>query len=113
MLALLDDEEFRIERLAGVDGRAVDSASPALEARRHIEQGFPSVLLNLRDAEGLGIFEILDWREPSARMQVAKKQIQRREKQMAQLGEGKTKQQPEHQDDVHDPEPAMVHRARA
>src|ERR1700724_2173584 len=106
MLALFHHQMLRVERLAGVESGAVDSATAAFEARRHIEQRLPSVLLNLRDAESLGGFEILDWREPSARLQVAEKEIGGREEQMAQLAERETEQQSEHQDDVDDPQPA-------
>ncbi len=71
VFALFDHEIFRVEGLAGGDGRAVDGASAALEARAHVEQLFPCVLLDLRDAEGFGVFEILDWGEAAARAHVA------------------------------------------
>ena len=113
MLALFDHEILGIQRLAGVDGGAVDRAAAAFEARAHVEQLLPRVLLDLRDAEGFRGFEILDRREPSARTQVAEEKIERPENQMTQLGERKTKQQREHAQHVHQPQPSMVSDAGA
>src|SRR5208282_1909339 len=93
MLALFDHQKLGIERFAGVNGGAVDRAAAALEARSHVEDLLPRVLLDLRDAERLGVFEILDWRESSARTEVTEEQIQRAKDQMTQLGERKTEQQ--------------------
>src|SRR5271163_4375693 len=111
MLALFDHEKLGIERLAGVDCRAVDRTAAAFEARAHVEQLLPRVLLDLRDAEGDRVFEILDRREPSAWTHVAEKKIQRAENQMTQLGERKTEQQRVHAQHVHQPQPSMVSNA--
>src|SRR5208282_3266452 len=96
-----------------VNGGAVDRAAAALEARSHVEDLLPRVLLDLRDAERLGVFEILDWRESSARTEVTEEQIQRAKDQMTQLGERKTEQQRVYEQHVHQPQPSMVGSAGA
>src|SRR5581483_8162390 len=93
MLALPAHEVLGVERLARVHGRAVDGASAAFKARRHVEELFPGVLLDLRDAERFGGLEVLDRRESAARAEVSEEQIQRSEDQMAQLGEGEAREQ--------------------
>ena len=113
MLTLLDHEILGIQGFAGVDGGAVDRAAAAFEARAHVEQLLPGVLLDLRDAEGFCGFEILDRSEASARTQVAEEKIERPENQMTQLGERKTKQQHEHAQHMHQPQPSMVSGAGA
>src|SRR6266699_3840957 len=97
MFALFDHEIFWIECLAGGDRGTVDRAAAAFEARTHVEQLLPRVLLDLRDTEGFSVFDVLDWREAAARTHVPKKQIQGTENQMAQLGKRETEEQHEDQ----------------
>src|ERR1700730_17976388 len=108
MFALFDHQIFRIEGFAGGDSRTIDRAAAAFEGRPHVEQLLPRVLLDLRDTERLGVFEILDRSEAAAWTHVPEKQIQRAKDQMAQLCEWETEEQHEYQEHMHQPEPSMI-----
>src|SRR5277367_2907940 len=107
MLALTDHEKLRVQRLTGLHRRAIERAAAAFEARRHVEKLLPAILLDLRDAKGLGVFKIDDRPQAPARTEVAEEKIHRRDEDMAQLGKGKTEEQRVNQKHVNQPEIAM------
>ena len=87
MLALHHDQLLGVERFVGMHRRTVERAPPALQARRHVQQLLPVVLLDLRNAEGLRGLEVRDRLEPAARAQIAEEDVDRRQKDVPHLGE--------------------------
>src|SRR5690606_28325928 len=55
VVALLEDEHLRRERLAGVPGRALRLAAAALGAAVEVEEALPGDVLDLAPAEDVGL----------------------------------------------------------
>ena len=107
MLALHHDQLFGVQRLLRIDRGTVERAASAFEAGRHVEQLFPAILLNLRDAEGLCGFKVGNRLQTAAGLQIAEEDIDRSQKDMPHLGKRNQAEKCSNDEQVYPPHDLM------
>src|SRR6195256_4677785 len=78
---------LRIKRFFGVDRWTVESAASTLQARGHVEELFPGVLLHLGDPESFCVLKIVDRFQVTARFEAAEENVHWPQEHVTHLGE--------------------------